>query len=137
MSNEETKPNKKRRVTKSTIIDHSYNDHSSNPFQLPQHINHIIASSHQSLVARPKAETFPMKLHDIVSNHSYQHIIGWMPHGRSWCIKNKDLLVSEVLNEHFNHRNFESFNRQVNIYGFKVRSDDVQSWCQHEHYHSS
>ena len=44
-----------------------------------------------------------------------------MPHGRSWILLDKERLVSEVLPKHFNHNKFESFNRQVNGWGFKVR----------------
>mmetsp|Transcript_30922 Transcript_30922/g.62891 ORF Transcript_30922/g.62891 Transcript_30922/m.62891 type:complete len:114 (-) Transcript_30922:1208-1549(-) len=53
----------------------------------------------------------------LTSDH--QHIIGWMPHGRSWIIVNKDLLIKYVLPTHFTSNKFESFNRQVNGWGFK------------------
>jgi hypothetical protein len=43
-----------------------------------------------------------------------------MPHGRSWNIYDKDLLASVVCKEHFNHDKFDSFNRSVNGWGFKV-----------------
>eukprot|EP00804_Cyclotella_cryptica_P003757 CCRYP_008927-RA/>CCRYP_008927-RA protein AED:0.03 eAED:0.03 QI:184/1/1/1/1/1/2/375/554 len=63
--------------------------------------------------------SFPMKLHQILSNPEYGHIIRWMPHGRSWNIYDKDLLATVVCKEHFNHDNFDSFNRSVNGWGFK------------------
>ncbi|KAL7469585.1 hypothetical protein ACHAXS_009863 [Conticribra weissflogii] len=44
-----------------------------------------------------------------------------MPHGRSWIIVNKELLIKYVLPTHFSSNKFESFNRQVNGWGFKVR----------------
>jgi len=44
-----------------------------------------------------------------------------MPHGRSWAVLDKEALVAEVLPRYFNHSRFESFNRQVNGWGFKVR----------------
>eukprot|EP00804_Cyclotella_cryptica_P000690 CCRYP_014698-RB/>CCRYP_014698-RB protein AED:0.23 eAED:0.70 QI:0/0/0/1/1/0.5/2/0/467 len=60
-----------------------------------------------------------MKLHGIVSNPAYRHIICWMPHGRSWKILDKELLASVVCKKYFNHDNFDSFNRSVNGWGFK------------------
>eukprot|EP00804_Cyclotella_cryptica_P000692 CCRYP_014698-RD/>CCRYP_014698-RD protein AED:0.46 eAED:0.46 QI:0/-1/0/1/-1/0/1/0/69 len=66
-----------------------------------------------------------MKLHGIVSNPAYRHIICWMPHGRSWKILDKELLASVVCKKYFNHDNFDSFNRSVNGWGFKVRKEEI------------
>jgi hypothetical protein len=110
MSGEEKKqPTKKPRVVQSTIIDHSYEDFANTPL------------IYGALIDGTRTSNFPAKLHEIMSNSEYEHIIGWMPHGRSWMVKNKELLESVVLKEHFSHSNFESFNRQVNLWGFKVR----------------
>ncbi|KAL3802041.1 hypothetical protein HJC23_010797, partial [Cyclotella cryptica] len=102
------------RVVKSTLIDHSYHDYAYLPLQSGGVFN--------SAVSTARAQNFPAKLHQIVSTPGYQHIIAWLPHGRSWHVRNKELLVSVVLKEHFSHSHFESFNRQVNLWGFKVRT---------------
>ncbi|KAL7528819.1 hypothetical protein ACHAXR_002657 [Thalassiosira sp. AJA248-18] len=57
----------------------------------------------------------------MVTNPEYQHIIRFMPHGRSWTVLDKELLRTLVLPRYFNHSKFESFNRQVNGWGYKVR----------------
>ncbi|KAL3781717.1 hypothetical protein ACHAWO_005801 [Cyclotella atomus] len=106
MSDEQRQP-KRHRVVKSTVVDHSYTDLANSPF-------------HKS---DAKTLNFPAKLHEIVSTPSYQNIIGWLPHGRSWEVKNRELFISVVLTAHFNHNNFESFNRQVNFWGFKSLLD--------------
>ena len=113
MTDEKQHNQKKKRVVKSSIIDHSYNDYANAPVQNAWVANDAISC---------KAPNFPAKLHQIVSTPEYQHIIAWLPHGRSWTIRNKELLVNVVLRKHFNHGNFESFNRQVNLWGFKVRT---------------
>ena len=105
MSDEGARPSKKQRVVKTSIVDHSYTDHANSP-----------------ILPNANIDNFPARLHEIVSNPAYQHIIGWMPHGRAWEVKDKKLLVGHVLNKHFSHSNFDSFNRQVNLWGFKVRS---------------
>ncbi|KAL7507798.1 hypothetical protein ACHAXN_008142 [Cyclotella atomus] len=133
MSDEQRQP-KRHRVVKSTVVDHSYTDLANSPF-------------HKS---DAKTLNFPAKLHEIVSTPSYQNIIGWLPHGRSWEVKNRELFISVVLTAHFNHNNFESFNRQVNFWGFKLsrslpsqqaRSDslgqEAQEWRKENPRHSS
>jgi hypothetical protein len=110
---EKEQPTKKPRVIQSNIIDHSYEDFANTPL-----IYGALIDGTSSRISN-----FPAKLHEIMSNPEYEHIIGWMPHGRSWALKNKELLESVVLKEHFTHSNFESFNRQVNLWGFKVRAD--------------
>jgi hypothetical protein len=111
-SGEKEQPTKKPRVIQSNIIDHSYEDFANTPL-----INGALIDG-----TTPRTSNFPAKLHEIMSNPEYEHIIEWMPHGRSWRVKNKELLESVVLKEHFTHSNFESFNRQVNLWGFKVRT---------------
>ena len=108
---------KKKTATKSTIIDHTYYDYSTRELSelLPPDSRRNAANDRQK-----GRVTFPMKLHNIVSNPKYRHIIRWMPHGRSWKIIDKELLASVVCRENFNHENFDSINRSINGWGFKV-----------------
>ena len=39
-----------------------------------------------SLGSDGAAQTFPMKLHSILSNPEFSDIIAWLPHGRAWRI---------------------------------------------------
>ena len=80
--NEETNRSKKRRV-KSTPIDHSYHDYANEP---------VIAGDESE---DRRLGNFPAKLHSIMSSPGYQHIICWMPHGRSWVVKDKHLVSFE------------------------------------------
>ncbi len=105
-------PQRKKRIVEATIIDHTYTDYST--YQI----------AHQNVPSPQQGsniDTFPRKLHYILSRPDYRHIISWMPHGRAWKILDKELLVSVVCKEQFKHEKFESFNRQVNGWGFKVR----------------
>eukprot|EP00984_Skeletonema_dohrnii_P017705 scaffold8137_cov96-Skeletonema_dohrnii-CCMP3373.AAC.1 len=62
---------------------------------------------------------FPARLHVILSNEQYSHIISWMPHGRAWKVKNKEILVEEVIPKFFGQSKFASFARQLSGWGFK------------------
>ena len=106
-----TPEGKRRRAVKSTPMDHTYHDYANEPI-------HAAGEGGREV---SRTLNFPAKLHLILSTPEFEHIICWMPHGRSWMVKDKDLLISVVLKEHFSHSNFDTFNRQVNHWGFKVR----------------
>ena len=86
-------------------IDHTYCDYSN--------------FSTEDLPVLKAPTNFPSKLHHILSDPEYQHVISWMPHGRAWKIHNKDLLVSEVVPRYFVQSKYQSFARQLNGWGFK------------------
>mmetsp|Transcript_662 Transcript_662/g.1349 ORF Transcript_662/g.1349 Transcript_662/m.1349 type:complete len:497 (+) Transcript_662:200-1690(+) len=105
---------RKKAKVKESVIDHTYRDYSQVQ----------VAPDSEEDASKGKKESrtnpnFPAKLHAILSNPGYQHIICWMPHGRSWNIVDKYLLTTVILPHHFSHCKFESFNRSVNGWGFK------------------
>ncbi|KAL9182593.1 hypothetical protein ACHAXT_013245 [Thalassiosira profunda] len=131
-------PKKRRRLAKSTKIDHTYRDFGRLPVSEVTRLCQSESSAATATVvsaetaealrgaAAPpagatgkKAASFPRKLYEILTTPEYQDVICFMPHGRSWILLDKERLVSEVLPKHFNHNKFESFNRQVNGWGFK------------------
>lgn len=63
--------------------------------------------------------TFPMKLHEILSNKEFEHIITWLPHGRAWRIINQKDFEEQVIPAYFRHERFSSFARQVNGWAFR------------------
>ena len=86
----------------SRVVDHTYHDYSNYPFQDPV-----------------SKMSFPKKLHEILSNPEFEHIISWMPHGRAWNLHNRDLFQTEVAPRYFYQEKFASFTRQVTGWGFK------------------
>lgn len=70
----------------------------------------------QILVANP----FIMKLHEIVSDPAYSEVIGWK-NKSVFVVHDKERLCEEVLPLFFNHTNFLSFIRQLNMYEFRKR----------------
>ena len=63
--------------------------------------------------------TFPRKLYDMLSNPDNQHAISWMPHGRSWKVRQKDVFMRTISPQYFSQAKFESFIRQANGWGFR------------------
>ena len=62
---------------------------------------------------------FPARLHAILADDQFSHIIAWMPHGRAWKVLNKKLLMEEVVPEYFGQSKYASFTRQLSGWGFK------------------
>ena len=62
---------------------------------------------------------FPARLHAMLSDEQYSHIISWMPHGRAWKVQNKKLLIEEAIPKYFGQSKYASFNRQLSGWGFK------------------
>lgn len=66
-----------------------------------------------------RVQKLPAKLSAMLSNPEYQHIISWMPHGRSWKVHNPHAFVEEVIPKYFEYTNYNSFVRLVNAWGFR------------------
>ena len=46
-------------------------------------------------------------------------IIGWLPHGRAFKIRNTKAFIEKMMQQHFKHTKLTSFQRQLNLYGYK------------------
>ena len=74
--------------------------------------------------------TFPRKLYELLES-SPPAIVGWLPDGTSFRVIDEALFCERVLPRHFSHSKMASFQRQLNIYGFrrviKVSATPVRS----------
>lgn len=64
------------------------------------------------------ANSFLVKIFDILNNPNYQDIIKWINQGKAFEIINLPTFMNEVLPMYFKHKNFSSFIRQLNMYDF-------------------
>jgi hypothetical protein len=62
---------------------------------------------------------FPARLHVMLSDEQYSHIISWMPHGRAWKVLNKKLLMEQAIPKFFGQSTYAAFTRQLSGWGFK------------------
>ena len=72
---------------------------------------------------------FPEKLMKILETAD-PVIIGWKSHGRCFRVNDVSLFVESIMKEQFTHTKFTSFQRQLNLYGFKrfSRGQDKNSY---------
>lgn len=64
---------------------------------------------------------FPEKLHQIlvdVEKERKTAIISFFSHGRAFAVHDMDQFVSEIMPRYFKHSKWNSFARQLNLYGF-------------------
>jgi HSF-type DNA-binding len=65
--------------------------------------------------------SFPFKLHLMLENaqkDGYDHIVSWLNDGTSFKVRNSEEFVDKVLPFYFDQSKYESFRRQLNLYGF-------------------
>eukprot|EP00339_Tiarina_fusa_P002836 CAMPEP_0117033182 /NCGR_PEP_ID=MMETSP0472-20121206/23734_1 /TAXON_ID=693140 ORGANISM="Tiarina fusus, Strain LIS" /NCGR_SAMPLE_ID=MMETSP0472 /ASSEMBLY_ACC=CAM_ASM_000603 /LENGTH=288 /DNA_ID=CAMNT_0004742039 /DNA_START=33 /DNA_END=896 /DNA_ORIENTATION=- len=65
---------------------------------------------------------FPLKLHamlDDAARYGFEYIVSWECEGRAFMVHDIDGFVNRVLHQYFNQTRYKSFQRQLNIYGFK------------------
>ncbi|EED87499.1 predicted protein [Thalassiosira pseudonana CCMP1335] len=116
---EPDRPKTKRKVVQS-LIDHTY--YNCSLVNVEEELARRSSQRHHKYKnpnRKGLTTNFPAKLHKILSNPEFRHIIRWMPHGRSWTVVNKDLLAKTVCKRYWNHESYESFNRSLNGWGFK------------------
>ena len=70
-----------------------------------------------------KSKSFLLTLFNILNENKYKEIIHWNLGGNSIVIQDPAKLSEVVLPKYFLHNNYNSFTRQLNIYGFqKIRN---------------
>ena len=63
-------------------------------------------------------KSFLFKLYDILNDINYNNIISWNKKGTGIVIKSTIALCQYILPKYYNHHNYSSFVRQLNLYGF-------------------
>lgn len=65
-------------------------------------------------------------LYEIVSNPANHHIVEWNEAGDGFFIKNLNDFKNKLLQQHYGHSNFDNFVRQLNYYGFRKNSHQLE-----------
>ncbi|XP_071695483.1 heat stress transcription factor A-8-like [Rutidosis leptorrhynchoides] len=69
---------------------------------------------------------FLLKCYEMVDDPATDSLISWSLGNDSFIVWNPSLFTSQLLPKYFNHNTFSSFQRQLNIYGF--RKHDTDRW---------
>ncbi|CAB9514980.1 stress transcription factor A [Seminavis robusta] len=84
----------------------------------------VAASVGDSSAAASDPTRFPFKLHRMLSeietgSLGMEGIVSWQPHGRCFMIRDKKAFTDTVMPKYFYQLKYVSFQRQLNLYGFK------------------
>ena len=73
---------------------------------------------------------FLLQLYQILEEDKYKDIIHWGENGKYFLIENVHDFTEKILPKYYNHNNYSSFVRQLNMYDFhkKKTNSDVQSF---------
>jgi len=63
-------------------------------------------------------QPFPEKLMRML-NHESGPIVEWLPHGRAFIVRKPDEFTSNIMPKYFRQTKITSFQRQLNLYGFR------------------
>eukprot|EP01029_Cantina_marsupialis_P011910 TRINITY_DN26414_c1_g1_i1.p1 TRINITY_DN26414_c1_g1~~TRINITY_DN26414_c1_g1_i1.p1 ORF type:complete len:427 (-),score=110.32 TRINITY_DN26414_c1_g1_i1:198-1478(-) len=72
----------------------------------------------------PQCPGFISKIYDMCQSSQFSDFVGWNAAGNALEIRNVNHFSELVLPTFFKHKNFASFARQLNMYGFKKMSND-------------
>ena len=107
-----------KKMDENSETDFAYNPNVYHDYSMIKIVKNPENSISKPCATKEKNLSFPRKLHLILSNLKFQDIVTWLPNGCSWRVLDQKKFVEEVIPCYFRHRNFASFMRQVNGWGF-------------------
>lgn len=99
-------------------VQHNYHDHAND---LDTYFrNNTVAATNKGGVTVP----FPLKLWNMLDHIDnkdpvLEEVVSWQPHGRCFLVHKPQEFAKDVLSRFFQQKKYASFQRQLNLYGFK------------------
>ena len=72
-----------------------------------------------------RRDNFPIRLMTLLSDDPDPTIISWLPHGRSFIVKDQKRFMDEIHHLYFRPSKFKTFQRMLSLWGMKVITFDL------------
>lgn len=117
-----------------------HNDYANTQLEMEEaNVSTLLLATPFHLASRCKSSdlVFPQKLHMLLTaaeqDKELESIVSWKVHGRAFAVHDRKRFLKEVLPEWFLQSRFESFQRQLNLYGFcRITTGPDRGSCYHE-----
>ena len=73
----------------------------------------------------PVVPLFVLILYEICSAVNLKQIIHWVDNGKAFKIESREMFEEHVLPKFYKHSNFNSFQRQLNMYDFHKKTRSI------------
>ncbi|CAB9523374.1 Heat stress transcription factor [Seminavis robusta] len=118
---------KGKEVPKRPGVQHHYRDWANASaadvgLWFPTATNGGVVRQQNPMASGTQQQGFAVKLHHMLSDveaFGESGIVSWQPHGRCFVVRDRKAFVERILPSYFLQSNFASFQRQLNLYGFK------------------
>jgi hypothetical protein len=87
-------------------------------------------SSQTSTTSTSIVSGFPWRLHDMLGEaerKGFENAVSWQPCGRAFRVHDTKVFAEFIMPRYFNQTQYKSFQRQLNIYGFRRVTTDAGS----------